>query len=570
MLLYLMCPVGTVANAHAQAFDSNLSNNATPPPDHRLQLNYVYNFCSKVGSNAICNDGVLPSAGLIQGSSGSFYGTTTYGGTRFGGSVFEVNSAGIEKVLYSFCPGKNCESGGFPEAGLIRDAAGNLYGTTVGGANLFGVPNTSCTPPIFFGRGTRYTGCGTVFKLDTAGHESVLYRFCSESNCVDGANPFAGLAQDAAGNLYGTTLNGGYSNCQKPYAPPGCGTVFKLDNTGHYSVLYAFCPASSCGDGANPLAGLILDSDGNLYGTTSLGGTNGAGTVFKIDTAGNETVLYSFCSLTNCVDGESPAAALLMDATGNLYGTTASGGAHNSGGTVFELVPPTQPGDAWSEEVLYSFCKEGGINCYDGSHPVASLIQDAAGTLYGTTEYGGAAYGGACGGCGTVFKLLPRPGGVWKHRVLYIFCEYDGDCQSDGEFPVAGLLQDASGNLYGTTSEGGVPNAECINFNGVCGSVFVLTSNSPAITLTSNANPSGVGQPVTFSVVVSGVRGTPTGSVTLTAGKTDLGTVQLSDGEASLTTTFTKVDVFSVIADFSGGGNYVAKKSRPLKQVVTK
>ena len=276
-------------------------------------------------------------------------------------------------VLYSFCSAPNCTDGAAPQAGLIQDAAGNLFGTTTAGG---GNSNPACGS----------NGCGTVFKLDDAGHETVLYSFCSAPNCTDGAAPQAGLIQDAAGNLYGTTVVGGAnanSNCSN-----GCGTVFKVDNTGHETVLYSFCSitvdGSPCLDGSGPQAGLIQDAAGNFYGTTKFGGTAGGGTVFKLDNAGHETIIDGFCEIKpNCPDGSAPEAGLIQDAAGNLYGTTSSGGMGFftvSGGTVFKL--------GVVSTVLYNFCIANG--CPDGSVPAAGLIQDAAGNLYGTTSHGGA------------------------------------------------------------------------------------------------------------------------------------------------------------------------------------
>ncbi len=266
---------------------------------------------------------------------------------------------------------------------MIQDAAGNLYSTTsVGGAN----------------------GDGTVFKVDTTGQETVLYSFCSVQNCTDGAEPLAGLIQDAQGNLYGTTYWGGLYN---PYVPSGYGTVFKLDPTGQETVLYNFCPAQGpCPDGANPWAALIQDSAGNLYGTTQAGGTSELGTVFKLGTTGQETVLHSFGSVS-VKDGYEPVAGLIQDAEGNLYGTTRGGGAHVHapiGGTVFKV------DNTGKETVLYSFCS--APNCTDGENVLAGLIQDSAGNLYGTTAGGGANSGYQCNGCGTVFKLAGALGGL--------------------------------------------------------------------------------------------------------------------------------------------------------------
>src|SRR5579859_3184345 len=227
--------------------------------------------------------------------------------------------------------------------------------------------------------------------------EKVLYNFCSASACSDGVFPNSALVQDAAGNLYGTVVNGGIFTAA--CSGGGCGTVFKIGTSNNFSVLYSFCSVTNCTDGVNPQAGLILDSAGNLYGTTSGGGANGGGTVFKLDTNGVETVLYSFCSVALCADGSTPLAGVIEDAAGNFYGTTYSGGAH-SGGTVFKI------DNTGHETVLYSFCRVvKNLACTDGQGPVAGLIQDAAGNLYGTTLGGGANHVLTGAGWGTVFKI---------------------------------------------------------------------------------------------------------------------------------------------------------------------
>jgi uncharacterized repeat protein (TIGR03803 family) len=287
------------------------------------------------------SDGAFPEAGLIADSSGNLYGTTVNGGAG-NGVVFMLSPGGTETVLHSFTgsDGRN------PQAGLIADSAGNFYGTTVnGGASDNGV----------------------VFKLSPGGIETVLYSFCSKPNCSDGANPQAGLLLDSAGNLYGTTEGGGNSS--------EAGVVFKLSPSGTETVLHSFCSLSNCSDGAFPQAGLIVDRAGNLYGTTvngglPLAGTAGAGVVFKLSPRGTETVLYSFCMKPNCSDGASPQSGLIVDRTGNFYGTTYNGGASNSG-VVFKLSPSR------TETVLYSFT--GGS---DGNNPQAGLTADSAGNLY--------------------------------------------------------------------------------------------------------------------------------------------------------------------------------------------
>ncbi|HEV2379750.1 MAG TPA: choice-of-anchor tandem repeat GloVer-containing protein [Terriglobia bacterium] len=245
----------------------------------------------------------------------------------------------------------------------------------------------------------------------------VMYAFTSTGG--DGAYPLAPVISDGAGHLYGTTYNGGSgSGCFN-----GCGTVFELDATGKETLLYSF---KGQGDAAGPVAGLVRDSTGTLYGTTEYGGAYGYGAVFSLDTAGQETVLHSF---TYRSDGAIPAAPLILGGGGNLYGTTYAGGAHG-GGAVFELQ------GTGNLTVLHSF--EGGA---DGEGPVAGLIHDAAGNLDGTTVYGGS------NNAGTVFRISYPSG---EESVLYSFTNGD-----DGGYPRAGLIEDSSGNFYGTTQEGG-------------------------------------------------------------------------------------------------------------------
>jgi uncharacterized repeat protein (TIGR03803 family) len=340
-------------------------------------------------------DGGAPYAGLVLDAAGNLYGTTTAGGTGLFdcptgcGTVFKVDTAGNETVLHSF--GETSSDGEGPFYGyLVRDGAGNLYGTTDSG-------------------GTH--GSGTIFRVSPAGKE-VFFSF----NGSDGGFPLAGLVADTDGNFYGTTyVRGG--GCP----PYGCGTVFKVTSTGKETVLHSFTGAP---DGDNPFAGLVRDSAGNLYGTTATGGASGAGSVFKVEPNGKETVLYSFTGL----DGALPFGGLVRDSAGNLYGTTQTGGA-NFFGTVFEL------DNTGKETVLYSFT--GGS---DGATPYAGLVRDSAGNLYGTTSQGG------MDNIGTVFEVDT----TGKETVLYSFTG-----GTDGGLPYAGLVRDRAGNLYGTSSNYG-------------------------------------------------------------------------------------------------------------------
>jgi uncharacterized repeat protein (TIGR03803 family) len=294
--------------------------------------------------------GANPYANVCLGPGGKLYGTTYGGGAAGAGVVFRLNNAGHEAVLHSFTGGG--ADGRNPYASVICDSAGNLYGTTVNGGAA---------------------GLGTVFRVDGAGHETVLYSF---TGGADGGNPLGGLIQDSAGNLYGTTSD---FNC----CGSAAGAVFKLDKKGHATVLYSFTGGN---DGGYPTGGLIQDSAGNLYSTTEGGGTYGWGVVFKLDTQGNETVLYNF---TGGNDGGNPDEGVIMDSAGNLYGTTQYGGMGCFFcGVVFKL--DTQG----NETVLYNFT--GGN---DGGYPFAGVIMDSAGNLYGTTLFGGSV------GRGVVYKV---------------------------------------------------------------------------------------------------------------------------------------------------------------------
>jgi uncharacterized repeat protein (TIGR03803 family) len=349
-----------------------------------------------------------------------------------------------EQVLYSFRGGND---GATPWAGLI-DVQGTLYGTTREGG----------------GSGCEGYGCGTVYSLRlSTGAESVLYSFCSQQNCADGATP-AGTLVDVNGTLFGTTLGGGRTQCEE-----GCGTLFALDpDTGAEKLLYSFCSRSNCRDGEYPYSGLI-NVKGTLYGTTQKGGTGYAGTVFSFDPGtGKEEVVYSFGSQQNHPDGREPEAGVI-DVNGTLFGTTFGGGSSNTAclslgcGAVFAL-----DADTGAESVSYEFCSQP--YCADGEWPLASLL-DVEGTLYGTTSWGGASE--TCNaGCGAVFALDPATD---AETVVYSFCSQTS-C-ADGLDPVAGLIE-AKGSLYGTTYGGG-GGAGCRQSTG-CGAVFSLDPSTGA------------------------------------------------------------------------------------------
>ncbi len=338
-------------------------------------------------------DGGYPYAGLVRDAAGNLYGTTHQGGSSDYGTVFKVDTSGTEAVVHSFTGGAD---GGYPYAGLIQDKSESLYGTTWRGGS----------------------GYGVVFKLDTAGNETVLHTFTAGK---DGISPYAGLITDATGNFYGTTEWGGSSIY---------GTVFKVTAAGKETVLYNFTGGS---DGGHLLGGLVRDKKGNLYGTTESGGGYDDGTVYKLSSSGTLTVLHSFTGYPK--DGSDAVVSLIMDAKGNLYGSTCWGGAYGWG-TVFKV------NQAGRKTVLHSFA--GGE---DGGCPHGSLITDDAGDLYGNTYYGGGTGCDGNYGCGTVFKLNTSGTESVLHR-------FAGGA-SDGAYPQGGLVRDAQGNLYGTATYSG-------------------------------------------------------------------------------------------------------------------
>jgi uncharacterized repeat protein (TIGR03803 family) len=374
-------------------------------------------------------NGGFPTSSLILGTDGNFYGTTAAGGTYGKGTVFQMSPQGTLRTLYSFCSQLNCADGAAPFAGLVQDSRGNFYGTTYSGG--VGEGNAS----------------GTVFQMTPQGNLTTLYRFCSQPNCTDGAEPNGGLVLASDGNLYGTTYIGGNGTGNGNYR----GTVYKITPSGKLTTLYSFCSQPNCTDGEAPAAGLVLASDGNFYGTTQYGGSSNnwlRGTVYKITPSGKLTTLYSF----DGTDGAFPRAELVQAASGDLYGTASYGGTStNCGdggcGTVFKI------STAGALSTMHSFTGP------DGDQPSASLLLAADGNFYGT------AVGGGSQNWGTVFKMTP--GGALS--TVYNFCS-QSDC-TDGAEPAAALVQGPDGNFYGTASAGGANQV---------GTVFRLSLASPS------------------------------------------------------------------------------------------
>jgi hypothetical protein len=396
-------------------------------------LRTLYSFCSQ----ADCADGTLPS-GLVEDQSGNFYGVTNIGGTANDGVVFELSRSGkgryAHRTIYDFCSAAGCADGSRPNASLIIDMDGHLYGTTnEGGAQ----------------------GLGEAYELarkEGVWRLEVLYSFCALANCTDGSLPSAGLAYagqvsgaayDGLSPLFGTTTAGG--------ATKFGGTAYELlSDKRHMTehVLHDFCDLEICNDGSSPPAPLIEDASGNLYGTTAVGGSIGAGTAFELSPARsgwNETMLYTFCSVegvADCASGSSPQGGLAMNAQGELFGFANTGGVsctdrdHTGGcGVVYRIVPN---GTVSQYTALYALGMSGSA---DGANPSGTPALDAKGAIIGTAVFGGA------NRSGTVFDLAAS-----QLKVLYAFCA-QLNC-ADGAEP-SGLLRDFSGRLFGTAEVGG-------------------------------------------------------------------------------------------------------------------
>lgn len=365
-----------------------------------------------------CSEAAGLWSSLVFDEAGNLYGTSSGGGAYGDGTVYELmrksNGKWSETVLHSF---DFYDDGGSPLGAVVFDPAGNVYGTTQDGGAY---------------------GGGTAFELtpnsDGTWTETTLYGFCSLGGyCKDGAEPVSGVVIDELGNLYGPTLLGGSDDG---------GAVFELNpssGTWTETVLYSF--GFRKGDGSLPYAGLIWDATGNLYGTTENGGTYSAGTVYEMEhTSGGwkEHTIYEFRGGKS--DGAGPrVGALVFDKNGNLYGTTTGGGTHEcfgvgGCGTIYKLT--RGPHGRWKDRILYDF-----VGGKFGHNPGAGVAVDAAGNLYGGTIYGGM-------GCGVLYELKSRTHGKWKYSVIHTFQGSDG-CQ-----PNANMILDGKGNLYGTTVGG--------------------------------------------------------------------------------------------------------------------
>jgi uncharacterized repeat protein (TIGR03803 family) len=416
------------------------------------ELTTLYEFCSQ----ANCVDGAYPMGSLMLATNGNFYGTTFIGGTENQGTVFQITPSGQFTSIYSFCYFTNCTDGALPNGGLVQGANGNLYGTTqIGGG---GRTANICTssyydPPV--------GGCGTVFETTLAGNLITIYDFCSIEKCPDGAVPVTGLTLGTDGMFYGTTVGGG--NTTSICTEPGCGTIFRMSQSGKLTTMYRFCTlaneANPCLSGQNPQGTLVQAADGSLYGT--------AGTVFSITSTGKLSLIRH---------GRFwPAVSGIIQATdGNFYATQPSGGANTTcseGSPCGDLIEFQSSG---TFNFLYSFCAQQ--DCADGALPAGGLMQATNGALYGTTLFGGTGIEQGCNehgnsGCGTVFSASVELGPFV--RTIFNFG------QAPNEFRILGSDVRILGNgLTGTTS---------VTFNGVAASFTVVSDTYIKTTVPAGA-----------------------------------------------------------------------------------
>ncbi len=406
-------------------------------------------------------DGAGPSASVVQGTDGNFYGTTSEGGPYGSlgyGVLYRITPAGKLTVIYNFCSQPNCADGWNPTSVPILGQDGNLYGVTAQGGNT----------------AVGSSGAGTVYKMTLGGKITTLYSFCATAPCTDGLSP-TGLVQASNGTLYGTTSvvsnsNGGLG-----------GTIFSLSPKGEFKLLYSFCSLANCADGDFPFYPPILDTEGNLYGATFTGGNEGGGLLWELTSSGNYKVLHNFCHESGTCGSEGPYA-IFRDSEGNIFGTTQYGTVQPSGGAVFEF----SAGGRY--HVLHNFDLD-----HSPTWPSDGFTLANDGNLYGVT-------GGAINNAGSIFLISPDG----HFHTLYTFT---GD---NGTLPVGPLFQGTDGSLYGTTvygpgssqgtvfklSNGLAPLVETVPTSGKIGQRILILGNN----LTGTTSVTFNGVPAVFTV----------------------------------------------------------------------
>ena len=497
------------------------------------------------------SDGGLPAGPMVQGPDGTFFGTAGFGGTNNHGviySIVENSGTGTETPIYAFTAGNDgCQ----PQSSLIFDSAGNIYGTApCGGANA----------------------AGTAFKYTPGtGVLMPLHAFCAQTNCPDGSAPTNGLVQGTDGNFYGTASGGNAS---------ADGVIFKLSASGTYTLLYTFCPTAGCADGSGPAGPLVENSDGNFYGVTAHGGANGFGTVFQVTPGGALTTLYSF---TGGTDGKQHMGALLVGSDGDLYGTTNLGGVTGGFGTVFKITPGGvftslhNFTDTNSDSNPYSGLIQGSDGNFYGT--TSGLINDPDGAAYKIALSPALA---------PPVQLSFTPSTVSANtpvslnwQVLNAFSQTLQNCYAFVQGSPAGAgtwtgLQAgtySAGTKHFTGSASITPTAAGTHTYALtCGgqesgfatlTVTAAAKLTPNVTLSATPNPATVGQVVTISATASGSGATPSGTVSFNYGARTLATVPLASGSASISPSTAGLPAgnYVLTASYSGDSNYNAAVS---------
>ena len=524
-----------------------------------------------------CADGSDPVQGLIEGSDGNFYGSTSSGGPGLYGTSFKLTPSGARTTLHNFCAEDypNCTDGIFPSM-LIEGSDGNFYGTAYGMG-----PNTNG---------------GTVFRLTPQGALTTLYNFCSVGGiaCTDGSGP-SNLVQGTDGNFYGVTAYGGTSSL---------GTIFKITPAGKLTTLASFNEAN----GQLPYNGLVEGPDGGFYSVAIAGGTGSfEGTVFKVSSAGTLTALYSFCSAngTTCPDGINPEGQLIWASDGNLYGTTDGGGA-NDAGTVFKITPSGEL------TTLYNLCSQGGTDCSDGSYPQGGLVQGADGNFLGIATQGGLSSSlcditQADSGCGVVFGLtvnpsLPGPvqlsvsesqidsGGSFtlSWKVLNAFSTTLQQCYAhvQGSAPGAGTWSGKQTGTYSSTTQlytGTAAIAPTVagtyTYALTCGGLesgfatVTMLGASSDTSLIASPTAVTVGQQVTLKALVTTSGVSPTGKVTFTVDGTELGSASVDSSGLAILAASSNEQLpgkYPVIAIYSGDSSHDGSTSPAVNVELSK
>jgi len=545
--LTLLFWIATAIVSHGQTFTSLVSFNGSDgdqPQDISLVQGTDGDLYGTTGSSvfrvtplgALTNldnqtppSGYFSTASLVQATDFNFYGTTEEGGAHNAGTIFKLTPDGTLTTLYNFCAQSNCTDGFQPDAGLVEGAGGALFGTT----QLGGIYNL-----------------GTLFKITLGGKLTTLYSFCAATNCADGSYPNTALVRATNGYLYGTTIS----------------TIFTVSPTGELSTLYSF-------GGSDAIqSGLLQASDGNLYGTAISGGPHNVGSVFRISLSGKLTTLYTFCSVFvngACLDGAEPYGALIQANDGNLYGTTYLGGAKSSG-TIFRL---TLDGKLTT---LYTFCAQ--TNCDDGEWPFGGLAQATNGSFYGTTWGAGTYNYGTVfrlsTGLRAFVKTLPVSASVGKVVTILgtgltgtTSVSFNG---TPAPFTVVSGFEISTTVPAGATA--GYVTVTTPTRTLISNVPFLLSTAMIATTtmLTSSQNPSISGEQVMFTAVVSSGTGAPPNGETVSfmQGSTLLGTGRLKNGSAIFKTSSLPVGTTLVRAQYGADAYFKKSASTVVRQVV--